>query len=371
MKVDGYIRTFPAPLVAVFRDWLHTGYIPNLSAMGSTGTIPPGLGTMGQFVSAHCRLDKGEERETVATFLQRRVLVVDGRQRTVRESLADTVKHMLPWMLDTVVERLDDSHWEDYEALKAFGRNQLLERGVEDFAEELVKIVEAEVGDLTVFELFRRRRHDVGFASCSAYSTEMLSAATEVAEPPLGRFHLYVHRETDGGPPDAFEWVAGVKGPEPEEWRAVASGMVYVFGPDSTRGNRSAQLLAAADEVSSGDEERARAFLSAHSNADQILAKGDIAFVWEWERRHGTAPGEGVECLAAVCGQLRKRHKRLKSIVISISPERFAPRAANEPAVIAEARLADLDKLHAYLSTIGQRLGLAVYVTASDQNDIT
>ena len=178
--------------------------------------------------------------------------------------------------------------------------------------------------------------------------------------------------DTDpGAPVEAIEWVAGVKGREPDEWLAVLSGMIYAFKPQRKSRNRSLQLLRAADDVSSGDKERAQAFVSAHKNPEEILGKGDIAFVWEWERRHGTAAGTGLECLAAVCEQMRRRHENLSSIVLAISPERFAPRAANEPPVIAEARLADLDKLHAYVLTIGDRVGLTVYVTASNQNDIS
>ena len=372
MKTDQYIATFPAPLVSIFRTWLQTGWIPQDAAMGSVGASPPIYGTIGQFFAAHLQLSNGEERAPVLDFLDQRVLVADGRHLSVRESLRDVIKHMTAWLVDKAVERLDDADWEEQTALRTLGRQKLLKQGLDQFTDSLLATFDAEVGDLRVFELFRRRRHEIGLASWSTYSDQMLREANEVGGTPSGRLHLGMSCVTGrGAPVEAIEWVAGVRGREPAEWLAVVSGMVYAFKPQCKGRNRSLQLLRAADEVSSGDKERAQAFVNAHKNPEEILGKGDIAFVWEWERRHGTAPGTGLECLAAVCDQMRRRHENLRSIVLAISPERFAPRAANEPPVIAEARLADLDKLHAYVLTIGDRLGLTVYVTVSDQNDIS
>lgn len=145
--------------------------------------------------------------------------------------------------------------------------------------------------------------------------------------------------------------------------------MVYHFLPAA--GNRTKNLLEAADNVSGGDYERVAAFLESNGNCEAILRKGDIAFVWEWERRHDTQPGEGVACLVAICTQLRATFPKLSSIVFSLTPQRFSPRAAGEPPLVTEARLADLDKLHAYVAGLHERLGLDVYMAGSDSHDVS
>lgn len=338
--------------------------------MGSAEASPPIYGTLGQLVATYSNLLHGEEQAPVREFLGQRVLVADGRQITIRESLRDSLKHMSGWLIDAAVDRVEDAHWKGRESLKILGRQELLKLGVNRFADKLVAILEEEVGHFRIVDLYRRRRHAAGFASWSTYSAEMLQEAQQVQELPTGRLYLGMDSAPDSDSPvEAIEWVGGVR--VNEAWQAVMSGVVYAFNPNCKNGNRSLQLLHAADEMSSGDHERAHAFISGRVGAEEVLEKGDIAFLWEWERRHGTSPGIGLQGLAAVCGHLRRRYERLSSIVVAISPERFVPKTANEPLVIAKARLADLEKLRAYVLTIGERLGLEVFVTVSEQNDIS
>lgn len=370
MKTEQYIATFPAPLFSVFRNWLHTGWISQGAAMGSEGAVPPIHGTLGQFVTAYSDLSNGADETPVREFLDQRVHVRDGQQVTVREPLRDALTSMSGWLIDMAVDRLEDAHWDDQRKLKTLGRQKLLEQGGEQFIDSLMATLDAEVGHLRLVDLFRRRRHEVGFASWSTHSAEMLLGARQVGRIPAGRLYLDMNDGPFSGTPvEAIEWVAGVR--EHEAWAAMISGMVYVFKPSCKNGSRSQLLLQAADEVSGGDHERVQAFICTQPNAEEVLGKGDIAFLWEWERRHGTSPGTGLESLAAVCEHLRRRHERLSSIVIAISPERFTPRTANEPLVIAKARLADLEKLRTYVLTIGERLGLRVFVAVSEQNDIS
>ncbi|WP_299792839.1 hypothetical protein [Ramlibacter sp.] len=54
-------------------------------------------------------------------------------------------------------------------------------------------------------------------------------------------------------------------------------------------------------------------------------------------------PGDGRGFL--ICEKLRAQAPKLKSIVFALFPERFAPRCAGEPPLIADARLGDQDKL--------------------------
>lgn len=371
MKIEQFIASFPQPLVAVFRTLLHTGWVPQNSAMGADSASPPVYRTFGHFVSSHASLAAGWEQVSVRDFLAQ-----PSPQGTVRDTLRWWLQRMQPWLLDMALEQVELEAVGEHETLIALARTRLVESGMDQFVSVLLSTFEQEMSDLTLKDAFLRRRHEIGFASWSPENADRLRE--EETESPAGRRNagpnlLYLDVYSNSDEDDdcaAVEWVGGIKDPDRKEWGAVAAGMLYHFNP-RVRGNRALMLVRAADEVSAGDLARADAFLSAHRNSEQILKKGDIAFVWQWERRHGTQPGTGVECLMAICNELRSRYRKLKSIVFALSPERFAPRAPGEPALIAEARLSDLDKLQAYVSALGPHFGLDVYMTASDRSDVS
>lgn len=167
-------------------------------------------------------------------------------------------------------------------------------------------------------------------------------------------------------------WTAGTRAAGDAGWQSVAAGMLYNFGKSLKGGKRIEALMEAADEVSGGDLERVEAFLESNAKAaEAAIAEGDIAFVWEWERRPDAAPGLGAELLVSVCDQLRKDSPNLRTLVVSISPQRFAPLGGPEPALVTAARLTDLEGLAGYVQTLESRLNLKVYAVGSSQHDVT
>lgn len=359
MNSDQFKASFSANLHRLFRTWMHAGDFPT-----QVVTPSPAYLTLGQFVSAHATQSPGWEAMTVRQFL-----ATPSPEGTLRNELRTWFKGSLPWLVAIARELTDPDTVEDRDAIRATCDSFLASGEAVLFVDSLIAIFDAEMADLTLLDTFRRRPAFVGLVNWSQYNAEQLEEAEEVASVEVGTasrslFLSLSHNDYLDAPVVATEWVGGTKARGNGQWRSVGAGMVYHFQRGAR--DRADCLLTAADEISSGDLERVVAFLESHGNQDAILKKGDIAFVWEWERRHDAQAGEGVECLAAICAQLRAAYPKLASIVFPLSPQRFAPHAAGEPPLITEARLSDLDKLHAYVSELGDRLGLDVYATGSD-----
>jgi hypothetical protein len=366
-RLEEFDASFPAPLVNVFRAWLHTGWIDLDTAMGADSASPPEFKTFGQFVAAHAQQTPGWELTPVADFLAQPA----AQRGTVRDVLRDWLTTTAEWLLDTALELAEVTTLTKAQSVRDACMAKLDAGGREQLTDMLLATVESEMKGLCLVDAFRRRRHQVEFASWAYRNSRLLLEAQPVSadnsDKPL---FLYLDDgdDEDDSPVEAREWVGGLKDPDLTRWRTVAAGMLYSFVRRAR--NRGEDLAAAADNSSSGDLERVEAFLESHDH-ETILSEGDIAFVWQWERRHDTPAGEGIECLAAICAQLRAETPSLRSIVFALSPERLVPRSEGEPPVIAEMRLADLDQLQTYVSSLAARLGLDVYLTASDQSDVS
>lgn len=350
----------------VYRTWLHVGKF----STNIVDTTPPTYTTLGAFVSAHGAQAPGWEE-----IKFRDLLATRSGEGTLRDTLKDWIAQSIPWLVKATSALAIPDSIEERHAIESAGMRILAGGDQPRIVDKLLQIFEADMAELALKDAYLRRRHLVGFASWSQSNVEILEEATEVR--PLvevgatgGRLFLDTSTHETVDPVKAIEWVGGSRDPATGEWRSVAAGMVYRFLRTARR-DRASMLLRAADWVSSGDAERAADFVESHGDYESILAKGDIAFVWEWERRHDTPKGEGADLMVAICTKLRSKYPNLTSIVFSVSAQRFMPRTQDEPATIAEARLSDLDKIEHYVRTLGLRLGLEVYVTATNHHDLS
>jgi len=88
----------------------------------------------------------------------------------------------------------------------------------------------------------------------------------------------------------------------------------------------SSDLVWAADCVADVDVDQVRAFLEQHSDdAETVIARSDMCFVWIWERQVNAAKGSGLSCLRATLSDLKKRFPRMATAVISTQPYQFRP----------------------------------------------
>jgi hypothetical protein len=374
MSSDNFAPCLPAALLKAFREWVHLGPVAQVTeAMAQDTANAKPYRTLGEFVGAHSRLESGEEKISLREFLSRPANPLNESQGTVRDALSAFLTSLGPYLIGAAMDRLPRGQVDDQPVDNEQAASWLRDRfGHAQLGAMLMDALDHDLADAPVYELFRRRRQEFGFASWSVDSDEMLANAERRKAVGNGAVHLAQLLATDDDDPVvATEWASGLVSENTKV--AVCSGTVYRFRLAESRSLRRTLLVQAADSVSSGDLDRVEWFLNSFEEPDEaekVLAKGDIAFLWEWERRHGTTPGLGLQLLKETCSELRHAYPKLRTLVIAISAERFAPRARREPVLISEARAADLRKCRNYVMHVRDQLGLDVNLTESEHNDV-
>ena len=82
-------------------------------------------------------------------------------------------------------------------------------------------------------------------------------------------------------------------------------------------------LLDTADLVADTDVLQVNAFFEQHADAHQVIGTSDLCFVWLWERQASSPKGAGKDCLRAAIVDLKKRFRRIRTIIIDIKPSQF------------------------------------------------
>jgi hypothetical protein len=107
----------------------------------------------------------------------------------------------------------------------------------------------------------------------------------------------------------------------------------------------------AADCVSDVDLLQVNAFFEQHPDAPMLIEAGDLAFVWLWERRASSRSGAGKACLQAALTDLRRRMRRIRTIVIDLKPYQFAVcDGAGMPATLHIEKLEAVDRLQGFIA---------------------
>ena len=152
-----------------------------------------------------------------------------------------------------------------------------------------------------------------------------------------------------------YEWHASLMAKQDQQYLAIACGMVYTARRPQSRARIGGNdLLIAADEATDVDVLQVSAFLKQHQDAREVLHKGDIAFVWLWERHDGrSVKGDGTTCIQLALTQLIKRFPDLSTVVIDLKPyQHQAPGEFDEPPSIQMKRLEALDTLQAHVDSV-------------------
>jgi hypothetical protein len=138
---------------------------------------------------------------------------------------------------------------------------------------------------------------------------------------------------------------------------AVAYGMAYRFDREEGLpvGGKSG-LITAADGLADVDLLQVSAFLEQHVDAETLMDEGDLAFVWLWERRSDASAGAGRACLLAALGDLSRRLRNIRTVVVDLKPYQYVVTdAAGMPATVHIEKLEALDQLQTFVE--GLRLG--------------
>ncbi len=167
----------------------------------------------------------------------------------------------------------------------------------------------------------------------------------------------------------AYEWYGTLRSSGRGLDEAAACGMVYIFrGRDKCTaiGDRT-DLIAAADAIADTDVLQVHGFLTQNVDAELLLHKSDLCFVWLWERRHNAHKGLGAECLRTALELIQKRFKHVGTVVFNIKPLQFVEwEEANElPRIVAEKRTAT-ESVMAYVQNLNLRKFDVRFVHASE-----
>jgi len=78
-----------------------------------------------------------------------------------------------------------------------------------------------------------------------------------------------------------------------------------------------------------------------------------LAFVWLWERREGTAKGFGAKCLVAAVDDLKRRFRRVKTVILDARPAQFADWGSElEPPMVVIQKRTAVDSLVSYIESL-------------------
>jgi hypothetical protein len=152
----------------------------------------------------------------------------------------------------------------------------------------------------------------------------------------------------------AHEWMAKLTLAGASQDDAAACGMVYVFKrvKGTPTGDKD-DLIFAADSIADDDVLQAQSFLDQHEDSSQVIEQSDLAFVWLWERREGTEKGLGAKCLVAAVDDLKRRFKRVKTVIPDARPAQFADWGSElEPAMVVTEKRTAVDSLVSYIKSL-------------------
>jgi hypothetical protein len=150
----------------------------------------------------------------------------------------------------------------------------------------------------------------------------------------------------------AYEWCAELREVAASELPdAVAYGMAYCF--ERKEGMPVAgkwDLMTAADCLADVDLLQVSAFFEQHHDAEALIDAGDLVFVWLWERSSGARAGAGQACLRSALTDLRRRLRRLRTIVIDLKPYQYVVAdSAGMPTTLHIEKLEAIDRLQSFV----------------------
>jgi hypothetical protein len=248
-------------------------------------------------------------------------------------------------------------------------------------ADMLMLALKSRVGHRTIRSFFTVEVSSNGYRlwapQLRAPSDAGAALARHVVPTSAGDVTIDLRRYTDDDETTvrAYEWCAELRTVAASELPdAITYGMAYRF--ERTGGQPVGSrwdLIRAADQLADVDLLQVNAFLNQHDDAEALINEGDLAFVWLWERRAGTTPGAGQECLKAALADLKRRQRNIRTVVIDLKPYQYVVIDGSAmPTTLHIEKLEALDRLQSFID--GLRLGEVVkghcrYIVNRDGDD--
>lgn len=234
---------------------------------------------------------------------------------------------------------------------------------IESFVQE---VVTREVGESSLKSLFYKRSRENGFLTYGTWAWSSWGEEDKVTEleTERGRVTLTTSEYyVEDSEVQAHEWKAELHSSgEESKFLAAAVGMVYKL----PRSNGEAtvglgEVLDASDSVADTDILQMSAFINQHADAEDLVRRSNLCFIWIWERSKVSERGDGTLCMVQALASLKARFGPLTTVVVNIVAEQMLPCGPfGEPAAIAAARVDALDKLDSVSRSMGAMAGVEV-----------
>ena len=285
-------------------------------------------------------LDLGQ---TLSELLKARIALPSGQFVPLdRVALADLCAPMIPGLFAEIGNRpaSDQAGMEAFRAAAAAsgaGEPGALFRALDtalkhELCRHLLDLLRKRVGHRSLRSFFIRDPMPGSMQKWWPGATTDLGRALATHRVPtdFGLVEVTVRRyDNDANEVRAYEWQGTITEPAGGDVPlAVCCGVAYVMPRDRDGGGflDSSGLVWAADCVADVDVDLVRAFLEQHSDdAEAVIARSDLCFVWIWERHANAAKGSGLSCLRATLADLKKRFPRMFTAVLSTHPYQFRP----------------------------------------------
>jgi hypothetical protein len=148
----------------------------------------------------------------------------------------------------------------------------------------------------------------------------------------------------------AYEWLATLTEQGEAETAAAACGMVYVFDRQNGAPTGGLQdLVYVSDSMTDNDVLQVTSFIDQHRDAARVIHDSDLCFVWIWEKRGGARKGVGADCLTAGLADIRRRFKKVQTVLFDARPAQFVDWTAMDPPMVAVEKQNAIESLVSYI----------------------
>jgi hypothetical protein len=227
-----------------------------------------------------------------------------------------------------------------------------------DLADSLMTVLKAKLGQRTIRSFFIVKVASNGYRLWDPRRRAPKDSGTALARHVIHTSSGFVsidvmrYEDDEESSVRAYEWCAELRDDAAIELPdAIAYGMAYCF--ERTEGmpvGGKWDLVTAADYLADVDLLQVNAFFEQHEDAQTLIDIGDLAFVWLWERRNGAHPGAGQTCIRAALTDLRRRLRRIRTVVVDLKPYQYVVSdGAGMPTALHIEKLEAVDRLQSFV----------------------
>lgn len=166
----------------------------------------------------------------------------------------------------------------------------------------------------------------------------------------------------------AYEWEATLTMAGASEPDAAACGMVYVFQREAGElvGGLD-DLVIVSDSMADADVIQVKSFITQNDDAADVIENSDLCFVWIWERRGGETKGLGAKCLIPALNDLRRRFKKVRTVVFDARPRQFSNWTSRvDPPMVALEKQTAVENLVSYIQSLKLDFDVRTVFAGSD-----